>query len=305
MQRPHHARRSPLGSHARPRQLPGGVDHGGCLVLRDAQLRRRVGRTALPRHRDVVIEDGRLARLPGWEVCGFELLGHSSAVDDWHDERGSRPCTTQRSSSWPPGWPRAADPRDGVPTTSHAVRNRPHGTRPGPDPVRPLGASRAAHHDLLRQTLRDAVHEGMTASLTRNGLTADALDDAGRIVILQFWRNTGPVPDGPPTRLVRQRGPSVPGGDPGVRRRRLRRGGRRRLRGARRDGAGRAGPAPVVLVPGARRRRGRRVPHLRHRSRTGPGGRFSRPTPAFRDPAVPLGEPARSSIELRATCVFT
>src|SRR5688572_26782965 len=39
-----------------------------------------------PAPRDVVIDDGRLAQLPGWEVCGFELVGHASAVDDWNDE---------------------------------------------------------------------------------------------------------------------------------------------------------------------------------------------------------------------------
>ena len=34
------------------------------------------------------------------------------------------------------------------------------------------------------------------------------------------------------------------------------------------------------------------------------GGAFWTPHSAFRDPSVPLGQPARRSIELRATCLF-
>ena len=30
--------------------------------------------------------DGRTADLPGWEECGFELLGHASRVSCWDDD---------------------------------------------------------------------------------------------------------------------------------------------------------------------------------------------------------------------------
>jgi hypothetical protein len=35
------------------------------------------------------------------------------------------------------------------------------------------------------------------------------------------------------------------------------------------------------------------------------GGTYFTPHAAFRDPAVPAGSPARSSIELRAVCLYT
>src|SRR5215467_11130364 len=44
----------------------------------------------LPRNGDSAMEveilDGRATRLPGWRDCGFELVGHSSAVKDWFDD---------------------------------------------------------------------------------------------------------------------------------------------------------------------------------------------------------------------------
>ena len=35
---------------------------------------------------DVEILDGRVTDLPGWTVCGFELLHHPSSVVDWNDD---------------------------------------------------------------------------------------------------------------------------------------------------------------------------------------------------------------------------
>src|SRR5438309_2973821 len=35
---------------------------------------------------EVPVYDGRTADLPGWEECGFELLTHRSALNDWSDD---------------------------------------------------------------------------------------------------------------------------------------------------------------------------------------------------------------------------
>ena len=35
---------------------------------------------------DIEVLDGRTAELPGWNLCGFELVHHESAVTDWGDD---------------------------------------------------------------------------------------------------------------------------------------------------------------------------------------------------------------------------
>lgn len=34
------------------------------------------------RQAEIDIFDGRVAKLPGWQTCGFELVSHASAVAD-------------------------------------------------------------------------------------------------------------------------------------------------------------------------------------------------------------------------------
>ena len=45
---------------------------------------------------DQSIADGRRFDNPGWQVSGFELIQHSSAVTDWSDEASSLRSTTRR-----------------------------------------------------------------------------------------------------------------------------------------------------------------------------------------------------------------
>ena len=70
-----------------------GSDDGDITVLGRAVLGRATLNYASatpgngPRPVEVTVRDGRAADLPGWEVCGFELVAHPSAVSDWSDDQ--------------------------------------------------------------------------------------------------------------------------------------------------------------------------------------------------------------------------
>ena len=139
-------------------------------------------------------------------------------------------------------------------------------------------------------------------ALTRNGLTAASFEQAARIVVLQFWRNLGPARMDLPIAFCDPRTVRLDDALPLVVR----------------NYAGAGGPdfeALAILAPqNPDRHRWYTFPEL------GPdevvafrtydtdlvasGATFFTPHSAFRDPTVPLGAPARSSIELRAVCLF-
>ena len=147
-----------------------------------------------------------------------------------------------------------------------------------------------------------AAPDATVPALTRNGLTAATFEEARRIVVLQFWRNLGPARMDLPIAFCDAR--TVTLGD------------------ARafvvRDYAGAGGPdfeALAILAPAdPGRHRWYAYPDLGRDDviafRTydtdlvTSGRTYFTPHSAFRDPAVPLGAPARSSIELRAVCLF-
>jgi hypothetical protein len=254
--------------------------------------------TGEPAPVEVEIIDGRGAELPGWEVCGFELVRHRPAVAHWEDEHEVAALHHPEIEALACSMTGA----DHALVSSHITRSPDEAAR-----HQDLAPITFVHSDFAESYLgvvRDSYRlptEGARAALDRNGLGADDLRAARRIVILQFWRNLGPAKMDLPLAFcdARSVGPDEAHPFPVA------------------DYAGRGidFEALAVVAPGVPgRHRWFAFPELQRDEVVAfrtydtdlvvAGATFFTPHSAFRDPDVPLGRPARTSIELRATCLF-
>ena len=103
------------------------------------------GRAVGPAPTVVEILDGRAADLPGWEECGFELLAHTSAVQDWDDD-GEVAAVHHPEMEALAARPHRLRSRRRV--GPHQAGPRPGGAPRGPrtDPLRPLRLRRRLRH---------------------------------------------------------------------------------------------------------------------------------------------------------------
>jgi hypothetical protein len=137
---------------------------------------------------EVEIHDARSAALPGWSACGFELVGHSSAVGDWGDDqeiaRVHYPEVEQLA--------RSVTGCDFALVSDHVTRNGARSRREREQaPVRLVHSDFAAdYEDVVRESYRGVRGRG-AATLARSGLSGDDIETAPRIVMLQVWRNLG------------------------------------------------------------------------------------------------------------------
>lgn len=137
---------------------------------------------------EVDINDARRAQLPGWQECGFELVGHTSEVIDWADD--DEICEVH--------YPEAEDLArrltgcDSALASDHVKRSGAPVRRPREQPpVRLVHSDFAADYDsVVRRAYRD-VHGRGAAALARSGLSAEDIENAPRIMVLQLWRNLG------------------------------------------------------------------------------------------------------------------
>jgi hypothetical protein len=232
---------------------------------------------------EVVIRDGRRAEpgeLPGWEECGFELVHHEPGVTDWADEAQLLAHHEEMAAL-----AKAMTGADEAVVSGHIKR--------GPEQA-------AQHKDLGPISF---VHSDFADSYRHNVEEATPrASGAERLVILQFWRNLGPAKMDLPLAFCDAR--TVP-----------------------RDetqpipvsnyagGGGHFEALAVVARPGAvTRHRWYTSPELERdevvafrtydSDRVEDGRPYWTPHSAFRDPDVELGRPSRTSIELRASCLF-
>lgn len=247
---------------------------------------------------EVTIGDGRHATLPGWEECGFERLDHEAAVADWADDaaiEGVHYAEMEALAAKLTGCDHAL-------VSGHIKRNVDEAARHGD-----LGPITFVHSDFadsygpqIRDRYRVA-EPGFAESLVRAGIDADAVADARRIVILQFWRNVGPTKMDLPLAFCdcrtvgRDQVQAIPVKNYA--------------------GGGFDFEALGVVTPADptdhawyafdELRVDEVIAFRTYDSdRLGTDQPYWTPHSAFRDPAVELGRPSRSSIELRATCVF-
>lgn len=248
---------------------------------------------------DVDVLDGRRSDLPGWRACGFELVHHPSSVTDWNDDDELARVHYPEIEALA----KRLVGCDHALVSSHLRRSPEAAARHFQlSPISFVHSDFAGGHaELIRRSYRDVSGNGK-AALARNGASPSAVDDATRIVILQFWRNIGPPKMDYPVAFCDARSVSC--------------GEARAFAVDNYADTGYSFEALGIVAP--------KDPSA-HRWYTFPeltadetiafrtydtdlvrdGGVFFTPHSAFPDPDVPVGKPARSSIELRCHCLFT
>lgn len=246
---------------------------------------------------EATILDGRLAQLPGWHECGFELTRHSAAVTDWMDDAEIAAVHYAEIEELA----RKMTGADIALVSSHIRRSpadarRHHQLSPIPFVHSDFAAG---HADLIRRAYQESTD--VAATLERNRATAQTVATAPRIVILQFWRNLGPAKMDYPIAFCDARTVTPAEG--------------RAIHVSDYAGSGSNFDALGIVEPDD---------PSRHEWYTFPelcpdelvafrtydtdlvreGKTWFTPHSAFRDPEVGEGEPPRTSIELRATCLF-
>lgn len=248
---------------------------------------------------EVDILDGRRAELPAWTECGFELRSDPSAVADWSDD--DEIAVTHHAEV-------EALARDltgcDVALVSNHIKRGPEYARQHQDlaPISFVHSDFARGYDqLVRQSYVRPERDGAARALERNGVSPDDVAAASRLVILQFWRNLGPARMDHPLAWCDSR--TVTPDDT------------RPIPVSDYAGSGVDFDALAVLAPERPDQyRWYAFPELALDEAVAfrtydtelaeAGDTWFTPHSAFRDPDVPLGRPARSSIELRAICLY-
>ena len=277
-----------------------GSDEGDITVLGRATLNFA---SATPRNGprpvEVTVHDGRAAVLPGWDVCGFELVAHPSAVSEWSDEQivGVHHAEMEQLA-------RSMTGCDHALVTSHIKR--------GPDqaarhedlaPIMFVHSDFApGYDDLIRRMYREGGGgDSARAALERNGLTAADVQRSRRMVILQFWRNIGPAKMDFPIAFCDARSIAYDDG--------------RAFLVHDYAGSGVDFEALAIMAPSeSSPQRWYAFPELRpdevvafrtyDSDLVAEATTYFTPHSAFRDAEVEIGRPARQSIELRANCLY-
>jgi hypothetical protein len=248
--------------------------------------------------KELDIFDGRTAELAGWEECGFELVAHESAVACWDDEEvvavHYRECEELA---------RRLTGCDAALVSSHIKRGPDHAQRHQDlAPITFVHSDFAiGYDDLVRTSYAQPGRDGLTGALDRSGWTADDVARATRLVILQFWRNLGPAKMDLPLAWCDART--------------VRPADSRPIPVSDYAGSGVDFEALAVLAPTEPSPyRWYAFPELRpdevvvfrtyDTELVERGETWFTPHSAFRDPDVEMGCPARSSIELRAICLY-
>jgi hypothetical protein len=139
---------------------------------------------------EVEIRNGRTADLPGWRECGFELVQHPSAVKDWTDDDeiaslhyGEIEEVARRLTGC-----------DYALVSDHVKRSAEEARRERVQvPVRLVHSDFAANYAEIVRGAYHVVRGRGAATLARVGVSADDIEKADRIVMMQFWRNVGPT----------------------------------------------------------------------------------------------------------------
>lgn len=257
---------------------------------------RRGGFVAEPVEVDIL--DGRTAELPGWQECGFELVAHVTAASSWDDDELASVHHREMEEL-----ARLMTGCDVALVSNHIKRGPEHAKLHGDlAPIAFVHSDFAAGYDgLVRNSYQRPERDGTLRALERNGITGADVLGSSRLVILQFWRNIGEAKMDFPLAFCDARTVTPTDGHP--------------IPVNDYAGSGVDFEAIAVLEPtGSSPYRWYAFPELGHDEvvafRTYDtdlverGETWFTPHSAFRDPEVEIGNPARSSIELRAICLY-
>lgn len=247
---------------------------------------------------EVDILEGRTADLPGWAECGFQLVDHSSAVSSWDD--AELLAVHHREMEELAKHMTHCD----VALVSNHIKRGPEQAQRHQDlaPISFVHSDFAAGYDqLVRRAYVQPDRDGAIRAMERNGVSSDDVQRSSRLVILQFWRNLGPAKMDFPLGFCDARTVTPAHGRP--------------FAVSDYAGSGVDFEALAVLEPGetdhyrwygfSEMRPDETVAFRTYDTElVDRGETWFTPHSAFRDPDVEIGKPARSSIELRAICLF-
>jgi len=246
---------------------------------------------------EVKITDGRVSRLPGWEECGFELIAHPSAVTDWHDDHEIAETHYAELEILA----RRLTGCDFALASDHVTRAA--SARSGRDqsPVMLVHSDFAANYADVARAAYQGAHGRGAAALARSGRTADDVAAAGRILVMQFWRNLGAARMDYPLAFCDCRTVAPEQTRP--------------FRYTGYVAGGRSFDALAVIAPAAPSAHAwytfpemtpdEVVAFRTYDTELVQAGRtWFTPHSAFRDPGIAVGNPARFSIEARVMCLF-
>ncbi len=137
----------------------------------------------------VDIHNGRLSNLPGWEVCGFELMRFPSAIEDWTDQSTVNELHLDETESFL----KKLTGCDAVLFYPPLLRTRTHAQQQ-PD-LAPIQFVHSDYTDGYRAMIENPdhpYHAILKPSMTRAGVEAADIQQARRVLTLQCWRNIGP-----------------------------------------------------------------------------------------------------------------
>ncbi|MCH2568462.1 MAG: hypothetical protein MKZ98_07870 [Pseudomonadales bacterium] len=243
------------------------------------------------------MRNGREHPPGGWQDCGFELKQHESRVQDWSNEAEITEIHYQEISDFA----KELTGADHALVGGHILRN--------PEQMKihqQLGPIMFAHSDfaetygdLIRARYTDDL-EGLEG-LKRAGVSPDAVTNAKRMLILQFWRNVGEPRMDLPLAFCDART--------------ARKTDVRAFPVNNYADSGFNFDALAMMAPeNSEDHHWYAFPEMQKdevvafrtydTDRVGTDLPFWTPHCAFRDPDVELGQPSRYSIELRATCIW-
>lgn len=247
---------------------------------------------------DVPVYDGRSAGLPGWQHCGFELMRHASRVQTWDDDD----LLEAEHYAEMAALAKLLSGCDHALISGHIRRNPEEAARHADlGPISFVHSDFAASYGALMRDFYCSDKPEARRALNRAGIDGESVSEARRLLILQFWRNTGPATMDLPLAFCDAR--TVPAEDLRV------------IPVHDYAGGGTDFETLAVLAP-ARPDRHRwyvfpdleideTVAFRTYDSELAAQGKpFWTPHSAFPDPRVNPGQPARRSLELRATCLF-
>jgi hypothetical protein len=269
------------------------------------QTAREFCRTALgylprtgaePSPSEIRILDGRTVDLPGWQECGFELMTHESAVTNWDDDDEIARVHYAEVKELA----RRQTGCDHALLSSH-IKRGPEAAKRHSD-FAPIKFVHSDFADSYGDLLREMYQTGERAeSARKEGVSPEDIAGARRLMIFQFWRNIGPAKMDLPLAFCDAR--SVP------------RSEIRPIPVKNYAGSGFDFEALAIVAPaGPDEHKWYVFPEMQvnevvafrtyDSDMVATGEPYWTPHGAIRDPDVELGQPARSSVELRATCVF-
>jgi hypothetical protein len=243
---------------------------------------------------EIPIYDGRTLDLPGWEKCGFELLTHASAVKDWSDEDEIARVHYREITAIV----KELTGCDRALLSSH-IRRSPEEAKRHSD-LSPIPLVHSDFADSYGHLLRELYGSGgdRAEAAERDGVSAEEIAGARRLMILQFWRNLGAPKMDLPLAFCDAR--TVP---------------RDEIRPFPvKNYAGSGFDFEALAIVSSDAHQWYAFPEMTtdevvafrtyDTERVGSGEPYWTPHSAFRDPDVELGNPSRSSIELRPLCIW-